>query len=327
MQHLNSGYLYYFIVGVSLLIIEVAYFRIAIRYNIIDRPNDRSSHVNHAIRGGGVIFIVAVLIWFFTHELLWPWFICGAVGIAAISFLDDIISLDPAVRAVVQLMAVVLLFIQVWPLEWPVQLIIIAVVVCIGALNAFNFMDGINGITGVYALVALFTFGYIQQQIISFTDISLLSVVVLSVFVFLFFNFRHKARCFAGDIGSITIAFILIFLLLQLIQVTGNFLWPLLFLVYGTDSIVTIIYRLKRKENIFKPHRTHLFQYLSNELKWSHRLVALLYGSVQLVINCVLVNTLVRQQYLPSLVLSGLFFVTYIVARKIVVSKISLANG
>jgi UDP-N-acetylmuramyl pentapeptide phosphotransferase/UDP-N-acetylglucosamine-1-phosphate transferase len=283
--------------------------------------------VNHAIRGGGIIFIIAILIWFYTSNFLWPWFVLGACAIAVISFLDDVISLNQLVRFLVQLISVLLLFLQVWPISWPIYLLLIALIVCIGALNAFNFMDGINGITGVYALVALFTFGFIQQQIVSFTDIFLLGVVVLSVLIFLFFNFRQQARCFAGDIGSITIAFILIFFLLQLIHVTGNFLWPLLFLVYGTDSIITIIYRLKRKENIFKAHRTHLFQYLSNELKWSHRSVSVLYGSVQLVINCVLVNTLAQQQYLLPLVLSGLFFVAYIVARKIVLSKISSANG
>jgi UDP-N-acetylmuramyl pentapeptide phosphotransferase/UDP-N-acetylglucosamine-1-phosphate transferase len=323
----SNSSLYFFAVALTLLVAELIYFRIAIRYNIVDKPNDRSSHVNHAIRGGGIIFIIAILIWFYTSNFLWPWFVLGACAIAVISFLDDVISLNQLVRFLVQLISVLLLFLQVWPICWPIYLLLIALIVCIGALNAFNFMDGINGITGVYALVALFTFGFIQQQIVSFTDIFLLGVVVLSVLIFLFFNFRQQARCFAGDIGSITIAFILIFFLLQLIQVTGNFLWPLLFLVYGTDSIVTIIYRLKRKENIFKPHRTHLFQYLSNELKWSHRSVAVVYGSVQLVINCVLVNTLAQQQYLLPLVLSGLFIVAYLVARKIVLSKIGSVNG
>lgn len=322
-----SAVFYFVIVGLLLIGVELIYFRLASRFGIVDHPNDRSSHSNPAIRGGGIVFFISLLIWFTSHDFGWPWFIAGASLIAVISFLDDILSLNPLLRFLVQLSAVLLMFYQLCPLAWPIYLIVLALIVCIGALNAFNFMDGINGITGVYALVTLFTFGFIQQQIVSFTDISLVGVVVLSVLVFLFFNFRQQARCFAGDIGSITIAVILIFFLLQLIQVTGNFLWPLLFLVYGTDSIITIIYRLKRKENIFKPHRTHLFQYLSNELKWSHRSVSVVYGSVQLVINCVLVNTLARQQYLLPLVLSGLFIVVYLVAREIVLSKISSANG
>jgi len=322
----SKSNLYFLGVALILLMIELVYFRIAMRYSIIDRPNDRSSHVNHAIRGGGVIFIVSVLIWFCTHEFLWPWFVVGAFAIAVISFLDDVISLNPLGRFLVQLIAVLLLFIQMWPLNWPVYLLVMAVVVCVGALNAFNFMDGINGITGVYALVSLVSFAYIQTSYVSFTDISLIVVVSIAVLIFLFFNFRKNARCFAGDVGSVTIAFVLIFLLIQLIYVTHNFLWPLLFLVYGTDSIVTIIFRLRRKENFFKPHRTHLFQYLSNELKWSHLVVSLLYGAIQAVFNVVLFVSLPQQQNIPPMALAIAFFCLYLLVRILLTRRIQLAN-
>ena len=319
--------LYFLFIGFLLLIVELTYFRIAVRYGIADKPNDRSSHVNHAIRGGGVIFIISVLIWFYSQEFLWPWFVVGAFAIAVVSFLDDVISLNPLVRFLVQLMAVLFLFIQVWPVSWPVYLLVMAVVICVGALNAFNFMDGINGITGVYALVGLGSFAYIQVSQVSFTDLSLIRTVSIAVLIFLFFNFRTNARCFAGDVGSVTIAFVLIFLLIQLIYVADNFLWPLLFLVYGTDSIVTIIFRLRRKENIFKPHRTHLFQYLSNELKWPHLFVSLLYGTIQGMFNLILFVTLPQQQNILPIVLAIAFLCVYLLIRILVIKKIQLANG
>ncbi|MFM9840745.1 MAG: MraY family glycosyltransferase [Cyclobacteriaceae bacterium] len=315
--------LYFSLIGLLLFAIELIYFRVAIRFGIVDKPNSRSSHVKPAIRGGGIIFVFAVLVWSGSHDFSLPCFVFGACAIAVISFLDDVMSLNPLVRFLIQLLAVVLLFYQIGPSSWPAYLLVLAVIVCIGTLNAFNFMDGINGITGVYALVALISFSYIHVQMIAFTELSLIIVVSISVLVFLFFNFRKRAQCFAGDVGSVTIAFVLIFLLLQLILVTNNFLWPLLFLVYGTDSIVTIIFRIKRRENIFKPHRTHLFQHLSNELGWPHLTVSLTYGAIQLLFNTILFITLSRHQYVVPIVSAVIFIVVYLIIRIKIVRHIS----
>lgn len=315
--------LYFLGLAVVLTGALLLYFKVADKYNIIDKPNERSSHTLPVIRGGGVVFILAILLWFYYHDFVWPWFVAGAVVIAVISFLDDVTSLNPLIRFLVQLAAVVLMFYELWPIHWPVSLLIMAVVVCIGTLNAFNFMDGINGITGVYALVCLATFGYIQWQLVPFTDLSLIVIVSMAVVIFLFFNFRARARCFAGDVGSVTIAFVLIFVLLQLIHVTHNLLWPLVFLVYGTDSIVTIMMRIKRKENIFNPHRTHLYQYMSNELRWSHRSVSLLYGGIQLSINLLVIPSLYKQEYLFPIVVATLFVMVYAGVRFWVVNQVT----
>jgi UDP-N-acetylmuramyl pentapeptide phosphotransferase/UDP-N-acetylglucosamine-1-phosphate transferase len=318
-----NEFFYFSLIGFLLLVVLLAYFKIAAKFGIVDKPNSRSSHAKPVIRGGGIIFIFALLIWFFTNSLLLPWFILGASVIAIISFLDDVMSLNPLVRFLVQLMAVSLIFYQLMPISWPIYLLLMAVIVCIGTLNAFNFMDGINGITGVYALVALFSFFYIHTQVVAFTELSFILVVSISVLVFLFFNFRKRAQCFAGDVGSVTIAFVLIFLLLQLILATNNFLWPLLFLVYGTDSIVTIIFRIKRRENIFKPHRTHLFQYLSNELAWPHLTVSLTYGVIQLLFNAMLFVTLSRHEYAVPIVSAVIFIIAYLMIRIKIVRHIS----
>ncbi len=319
---MDSQFLIFVMIGIGLLAAELFYFRIARKFRIVDHPNDRSSHVRPVIRGGGIIFFISIVFWFVQSGLAWPWFAAGTLIIAVVSFFDDITSLNPLVRVLVQLCAVLLLFTQLWPIHWPGYLLLLAVVMCIGTLNAFNFMDGINGITGIYALVTLVTFGYIQIYYQPFTDISLLIIMAIAVLIFLFFNFRVRARCFAGDVGSVTIAFVLIFILLQLIHVTHNLLWPLVFLVYGTDSIVTIVLRIRRRENIFTPHRTHLFQYLSNEMKWSHRRVAILYGGVQVIFNLIVIDSLYRHEMVLPLVAALMFVLVYLVARKGVTSQI-----
>ncbi len=309
--------------SLAMVIAELIYFKAANRFNIIDKPNERSSHIHHTIRGGGVIFVFGVLTWFFQSDYQWPWFVLALVLTAIISFFDDVTSLHAGVRFLFHLASMLLIIYQLWPLSWPIYLLVMAVVVCIGTLNAFNFMDGINGITGVYALITLLTFGYIHQYVVAFTDLSFVLWIAAAVLIFLFFNFRKVATCFAGDVGSVTIALILVFLMLQLIKSTGNFLWPLLFLVYGTDSIVTIIYRLKRKENIFKAHRTHLFQYLSNEMKIPHLWVSSGYGVVQVLINVIMVFCLANSRNGFALVMASFFVILYFFVRIKVLRQIN----
>jgi UDP-N-acetylmuramyl pentapeptide phosphotransferase/UDP-N-acetylglucosamine-1-phosphate transferase len=119
---------------------------------------------------------------------------------------------------------------------------------------------------------------------ISFTDGHLLLVLVLALSVFNFYNFRKKAKCFAGDVGSVSIAFILLFLTGQLIIKSQDPGFIILFGVYGIDSIFTIIHRLTLKENIFEPHRKHVYQLMANELKISHINVALIYMLLQILL-------------------------------------------
>jgi UDP-N-acetylmuramyl pentapeptide phosphotransferase/UDP-N-acetylglucosamine-1-phosphate transferase len=275
---------------VVLFLTELAYFRIAARFNIVDNPNFRSSHDQPVIRGGGILFFVGLVIWFFYEKGTLPWFMVAATLVAAVSFADDVKTTTPLQRFIFHLIAMLLVFYQLSLFAWPIWLIIVAIVVCIGTLNAFNFMDGINGITGINGLVTLGTFGYVNRYIVPFTDPSLIIVIAVAVLVFLFFNFRKRARCFAGDVGSVTLAFILVFLLLSVIYRTGNYSWALLFLVFGIDSVITIVYRLWKRENIFKPHRTHLYQYMTNEMKMSHLFVSVIYGIVQLAVNIIMIN-------------------------------------
>lgn len=316
----------YCIIAVLLLAAELAYFRIAEKYSIVDNPNNRSSHTGSVIRGGGIIFFIALLLWYIIG-LQSSYFMMGATLLAVISFLDDIKPQRSIVRFTVHLIGVLLVFYQTLMFESPVWLVVIAVIICIGTINAFNFMDGINGITGIYALVNLGTFMYIGYHVTPlFISESLTIVTIIAVMIFLFFNFRKKAKCFAGDVGSVTLAFIQIYLLLEVIYLTENYYWVIMFLVYGIDSIITILYRLAKKENIFHAHRTHLYQYLSNELKMQHRAVSLIYGFAQLILNIILIQFLPESPLIP--VISALMFVVlYVMIRMNVMKRISLQQA
>lgn len=143
-------------------------------------------------------------------------------------------------------------------------------------------MDGINGITGAYSIVVLGGLQYVNYKVVSFIQPDLIWLPILASLVFLFFNFRKKAKCFAGDVGSVTVAFWVIFLLFKLILITQNYVYVLFLAVYGVDAVLTIIHRLKLKQNIFDAHRLHFYQILANEQKWPHLIVSTVYALLQL---------------------------------------------
>jgi len=269
---------------ILLFAMELAYFRVANHFNIIDKPNQRSSHISITLRGGGIVFYIGVLLYFIFEGFQYPGFFLGLTLISFISFADDIKPRSPKIRLVVHWVAMLLMFYQWGLFSMPWYFTILALVVCIGILNAYNFMDGINGITGGYSLVVAGTLCYINNYRIAFVDRNLLYSLILALLVFNFFNFRKKARCFAGDVGSISVAFILVFLLGLLMLKTHDFSYIILLAVYGVDSILTIIHRLILKENIFEAHRKHLYQLLANELRLPHLLVSSIYMALQTLI-------------------------------------------
>ena len=153
----------YGIIAAILLAAEVIYFRIADRFNIIDKPNLRSSHTRIVLRGGGIIFTIALWIWSIWCGFQYPWMLAGVTLAAGVSFVDDVHSLPDSLRLVVQFVSMFLIFHEVGLLtvesggSWIIQglFVLLALVVCVGATNIYNFMDGINGITGGYSLAVL----------------------------------------------------------------------------------------------------------------------------------------------------------------------------
>ena len=299
-------YMTYGIIFVILLLLELAYFKIADKFNIIDKPNERSSHSSIVLRGGGIIFLLGAWVWSFAFGLQYPWYLLGLSLVAGVSFIDDIHSLPDSVRLVVQFTAAALAFYQLGMLsgEWFETngllvgglLILLALIVYVGATNVINFMDGINGITAGYALAVLLPLAAIncgskvqevQEVQGGFVDQSLVFVSILSVLVFCIFNFRPKgrAKCFAGDVGSIGIAFIMLFLIGKVIITTGDLTYLIFLLVYGVDGVLTICHRIMLHENLGEAHRKHAYQLMANELKIGHVKVSLLYMAMQLVVS------------------------------------------
>lgn len=283
----------YTIIAVALLAAEMLYFKIADHFNIIDKPNERSSHTKIVLRGGGIVFTLSVIVWAAVMAVqgndIVPYlpFVGGLVLIAGVSFWDDVHSLPDSVRLVAQFVAMALMFwsmgIMHWDMWW---IVLLALIVCVGAMNIINFMDGINGITAGYALAVLVPLLLLNRHM-GFVAGSYLVVAIIGVLVFCFFNFRPKgkAKCFAGDVGSIGIAFVLLFAIGRLIVQTGDVTYLTLLLVYGVDGCCTIIHRIMLHENLGQAHRKHAYQLMANELGMSHIVVSLLYMLMQLVVS------------------------------------------
>lgn len=310
-------YIIYPILFVVLLLAELLYFRIADKFNIIDKPNSRSSHTTITLRGGGIIFPISLVL-YFLYTGNYPWLVLGTVAIAAVSFIDDIKNLSGKVRILVHLIAVSLMFYDAGLFAFHWAWIVAAYILVIGTLNAYNFMDGINGITGAYSLAVLVPL-YFANSYFSFADGDVILFVILSAVVFLIFNFRKKAKCFAGDVGSISMALIILFLITKLIIVTGDFKYILFLAVYGVDAVLTIVHRIILKENIFKAHRRHLYQYLSNELKWPHLVVSSMYAVIQAIISGWVLYSCVAMLWWESAAILGFLGLLYIVVKSLII--------
>ncbi len=276
----------YIIVAILLVLSLLVYFKIADKFNIIDKPNERSAHTVATLRGGGIIYWVAFLM-IFIQTFPENSFLFIAISlVSVVSFIDDIQTLPNKIRLLAHFTAIALVFasLNIFTL-FPIWLIALAFIMFVGIINAYNFMDGINGITGCYTIVVLSSLLYVNYFIINFVDVKLIIYPIIASFVFLFFNFRKKAKCFAGDIGSISIAFWILFLILKLMLATNSVVWILFLTVYGIDTVCTIIHRLCLRENIFVAHRHHFYQILCNALKIDHRIIAVLYAILQLKVS------------------------------------------
>ena len=285
----------YLIIFVLLLVAELIYFKIADNFNIIDKPNERSSHSSVVLRGGGVIFSLAMMAWAIMMTVQGEWsvvivylpFLVGLLLVATVSFWDDVESLPDSVRLVVQFGAMALMFWSMGIIHWNMWwIILVALIVCVGATNVINFMDGINGITAGYALAVLVPLMLLNNAV-EFIAESYLVVAIIGVLVFCIFNFRPKgqAKCFAGDVGSIAIAFIMLYAIGRLVVLTLDVTYLIFLLVYGVDGCLTIFHRILLHENLGEAHRKHAYQLMANELKVGHVKVSMLYMGIQLIVS------------------------------------------
>lgn len=313
----------YLFVLIGLFAIFLVYKHFAKKYNIVDKPKKRSSHNISTIRGGGIIFPLAAIFWFFLNGFEFGFGIGGLFIISVISFSDDLYSLSRKVRIMAHAIGASLLILQLSLFMHPWYLWLIAFIVLIGWLNAFNFMDGINGITALYSLVCLMSFFFIADTV-NFISKDLILVIIISILVFAFYNVRVNAVAFAGDVGSVSMAFLLGAMMLSLILETGRFEYMMLFAIYAADSIFTIMLRLIKGENIFKAHRSHLYQIMANEYGMPHVFVSTIYASIQLFINVIaiyMINsgsmTFLRFTFISFIIASTYILIRHNLTRKL----------
>lgn len=270
-------------IGIILFTIEIAYIQLANRLGIVDKPHLQSSHSGVIVRGGGVVFYATYFIWTITHDFSGYGGLIGLSFLALVSFWDDIYGVSPKIRLACQFVAILMMFYHSGLIHKPAHVIMILSVICVGALNIYNFMDGINGMTGGYSLVVSLALLYVDICHVHFINPLFIIYVIIAILVFIFFNFRIHAICFAGDVGSLSIGFILVYFVLRLALQGHSMSWVAMFSVYIVDGVLTILHRILLKENLMKPHKKHVYQIMANELELPHLLVSGIYMGLQAV--------------------------------------------
>lgn len=304
--------MYYIIATVAIIALELLYFFVAKKFHIVDRPNERSSHHKVVLLGAGIIFYLALLFYSLTNAIPYPNFLIGLSALAIISYIDDLRQLPSWLRLFAQLFAVLFSFwFDINALEiWQIMLLVI---VFAGILNIYNFMDGINGMLAAYSLVVVGTFGYLDLFETPFIEPEFIATVVIAILVFGFFNFRTKARCFSGDVGSISMGLIILFLLVRYVKAIpseGINVSTLCFIiVFLADGGLTIAKRFLSGRNILAAHREHAYETMVNDLKVPHLCVSAGYALLQLIINIGYI--MVADKNLYTLIVAFLLVVAY----------------
>ncbi len=313
------------LVLIILVILSYLYFKIAERLNIIDKPNQRSSHTVPTIRGGGVLFYIAVLIFFLLNNFEYPYLFIGLTLLSVISFIDDIRSLSPNLRLIIHFLSIGLIIYESHIHDFGIIFSFAVLIPAIAVLNIYNFMDGINGITGLNAIVVILSLYLVNHYNEFETEKDLMVYMLLSILVFGFYNFRKKALFFAGDIGSISLAGLIIFLLIKSFVILKAPVLILLLGVYGVDATLTIVRRFKDGEKLSEAHRSHLYQVITDNTNTPHMVTALCYGLIQLILVIpilLLINAPVYIQIIVSIFVYLLLVVIHqIILKKIIFKK------
>ena len=301
------------------------YFPFAEKRGMLAGVNHRSSHTKPVITGAGFIFYISYIFYvisfiFSTWDVPWALFI-GISMLAVVSFIDDLKDLWFFIRLVVQILAVCLMLYQIYiefsmePLAMNASILIILAIVglifSVGFVNLYNFMDGLNGMMAGITISALSIFALIDFFIVDFVDDALLIYTAIPTLVFAFFNARRQAICFAGDVGAIVLGYVMVYMLLSLLMQTGNIVYVFIFASVYLEAAMTVIQRLLAGQNIFKPHRIHLFQLLCNEHKHHHVKISGFYALNQLVFGAIIVtmNYYDVNDLIQNLTIIGLFSV------------------
>lgn len=304
---------HYFFLTLFLVGAEAIYILFARRVGLFDKPNERSAHKNGTtVRAGGFVFYLAAMaaIWYGEASRLYFGF--GLTAIMIVSFWDDVSPVFKRFRLFIHVLSVGLLLMQEYDAFTGWLLVTGLLVVGVAIVNAYNFMDGINGMTAFYSLVTVLTLWFSESQLPGRAD-DLFPCLCIALLIFSYANARRQAICFAGDAGSISMGFVVVYGLLECINRSHTYL-PVLFLsVYGVDTVTTVIHRIYLRQNIFRAHRLHLFQLLVHQGRWPHLRVSSFYALMQAGINLLVITsmnwTLTSQFLVAGFVLGGLTLV------------------
>jgi Fuc2NAc and GlcNAc transferase len=262
------------------------------QHNLLDVPNDRSSHVVATPRIGGVALVASVvggLVLFHVVDSAEARVaLAGAVAVAVLGLLDDVYQLPALARLLVQAGVSAMVVITIGParIGWPVSDGLAAssltVFWIVALTNAYNFMDGIDGIAGAQAIVAGLGWTAIGVMVGSREIAGVGLVVAGASGGFLLHNW-HPAKVFMGDAGSGFLGFLFASLPLLAPSRGGPVFWCALLLMWPFlfDTAFTVLRRARRSENLLSAHRSHLYQRLVLTGR-SHRDVTLLYAGLAL---------------------------------------------
>ena len=309
-------------IAVILLSLKL-YFPFAEKRGMLAGVNHRSSHTKPVVTGAGFIFYMSYISYIITFSYsTWeaPWALFAGISmLAVVSFIDDLKDLWFFIRLVVQMLAVALMLYQIYtefsmePLAMNASILIIlaavGMVFSVGFVNLYNFMDGLNGMMAGITISALSVFALIDFFVVDFVDDALLIYTAIPTLIFAFYNARRQAVCFAGDVGAIVLGFVMVYMLLSLLMQTGNIVYMFIFASIYLEAGMTVIQRLLAGQNIFKPHRIHLFQLLCNEHKHHHVKISAYYALNQMVFGAIIVtmNYYEINDLIQNLTVIGLF--------------------
>ncbi len=260
---------------------------------MLDLPGERHSHRVATPRGGGLGIVLAILLasCIFPGDLVTPgfWWHCLAPGFMSLAFLgllDDRFSLSVILRLFVQLAASFYLLVCFQQSGWSVDswLWIAATLFLVWMTNLYNFMDGSNGMAATQAVFAGLVIAVLLYQS-GDTSAALLAASLAAACVgFLPWNLGN-ARVFMGDVGSISLGYLIAGLLLYGVMqeaFSAAVAW-LVMLVFLCDSTLTLLARVIKGERWYTPHKQHIYQRLIAD-GWSHAQVMWLYQLINLLL-------------------------------------------
>lgn len=301
-----------FILSVSLLFISylLTYIlkRIALSNNILDIPNERSSHQNPIPRGGGLAIVISWYagISFIYFQNLIPnklyFALLSGILLAIISLIDDIRSITPQIRLLVQTLTVIFAFILLngihsvtfSGLEIKSKLVLypLAVIGMVWFINLFNFLDGIDGYASLEAILVAFVMFVL-------TGSPIFLILASCTLGFLIWNWP-KAQIFMGDIGSTQLGFILVVLgIYYHNELKINLIhWIMLTSIFWFDATLTLFRRWRNKEKLSNAHRKHAYQ-RAVQYGFSHSTVNFL----SIIINGIIIGFIILSIHFNKLLL------------------------